>query len=126
MTILIGTQEQQSTRFRTEQEEFWAGKFGTDYIERNRGMGLVASNLAFFSRALRRTRGIGSCLEFGANIGLNLQALHQLLPRASLSAIEINSNAAHALREWMENSGGGRLSSSRFLTGRQPMPSIWR
>jgi spore coat polysaccharide biosynthesis protein SpsF len=93
--------------YQTEQEQFWAGKFGSDYIERNHGETAVASNLAFFSQALRRTHGIDTCMEFGANIGLNLRALRQLLPSATLSAIEINADAARVLREWMAASGGG-------------------
>ena len=40
-------------RFRTEQEAFWAGDFGADYIGRNEGDRLLASNLDFFARALR-------------------------------------------------------------------------
>jgi spore coat polysaccharide biosynthesis protein SpsF len=31
----------------TPQEEFWAGCFGTDYISRNDGNELLASNLVF-------------------------------------------------------------------------------
>ena len=38
---------------RTEQEIFWAGDFGSDYINRNKGDEAVASNIALFSRALR-------------------------------------------------------------------------
>lgn len=49
--------EQSPEEYRTEQEHFWAGKFGSDYIERNRGEAMVASNLAFFSRALRPDPG---------------------------------------------------------------------
>ncbi|WP_205407719.1 pseudaminic acid biosynthesis-associated methylase [Thiohalospira halophila] len=44
---------------------------------------------------------ISSLLEVGANIGLNLRALHQLLPEALLSGIEINPDAAQTLREWL-------------------------
>lgn len=83
--------------YRTEQEDFWAGDFGKEYIERNQGEELLASNLAFFSRALERTRNVGSAIEFGANIGMNLKALQLLLPKASLSAIEINPQAAKQL-----------------------------
>ena len=96
-----------SNGYQTDQERFWAGEFGTDYIQRNQGMAAIAANLAFFSRALRCSHGVGSCLEFGANIGLNLQALRQLLPNASLSAIEINPDAVRLLRDWMANTGGG-------------------
>ena len=78
----------------TEQEAFWRGEFGNDYSDRNRGPHWVAANSAFFSQALARTRGIGSVLELGANIGLNLMALRRLLPDARLAAVEINEKAA--------------------------------
>lgn len=81
----------------TEQEAFWAGEFGNEYIARNRGEGAVASNLAQFSRILRRTDHVESVLEIGANIGLNLRAISQLLPSARLSAVEINETAAEEL-----------------------------
>ena len=85
-------------KYKTEQEAFWAGEFGEEYIDRNEGAAPVAANLALFSEILGRTRGIGSIIEFGANIGLNLRALHQLLPAAKLAAVEINPKAAEILR----------------------------
>jgi pseudaminic acid biosynthesis-associated methylase len=60
---------------------------------------LLASNLDFFSKALRATRGIQSCIEFGANIGMNLKAIQLLHPRIQASAIEINAAAAAQLQE---------------------------
>jgi spore coat polysaccharide biosynthesis protein SpsF len=83
--------------FKTDQEAFWAGEFGTEYIERNQGEALLAANLDFFSKALRQARGIGSCIEFGANIGMNLKALQLLHPGLDSHAIEINSAAAEQL-----------------------------
>jgi spore coat polysaccharide biosynthesis protein SpsF len=83
--------------FKTEQEAFWAGDFGTDYIQRNQGDALLASNLDFFAKALRGTRGINSCIEFGANIGMNLKALNLLHPGIDAHAIEINAEAAQQL-----------------------------
>ena len=83
--------------FKTEQEAFWAGDFGTDYIKRNQGNALLASNLDFFANALRRTRNIKSCIEFGANIGMNLKALNLLHPSIDMHAIEINAEAARQL-----------------------------
>lgn len=85
--------------FKTEQEKFWAGEFGDDYIGRNMGREMVAANIAFFSRILGRTRSVRSVIEFGANIGLNLQALRALLPDVALSAIEINRKAAAELEK---------------------------
>jgi len=68
------------TSHATPQEQFWAGKFGTDYIARNRSDALLASNLAFFSSALKRAGPIASCTEIGANVGMNLKALRLLHP----------------------------------------------
>jgi pseudaminic acid biosynthesis-associated methylase len=84
--------------FRTDQEAFWAGEFGSDYIARNQGDKLLASNLNFFAKALNGARGLSSCIEFGANIGMNLKALKLLYPELDLSAIEINADAAQALK----------------------------
>lgn len=83
--------------FKTEQESFWAGSFGSEYIQRNQGDKLLASNLDFFSKALHLSRDIQSCIEFGANIGMNLKALSLLQPTCDLYGIEINSDAAQEL-----------------------------
>lgn len=85
------------TQYKTEQEAFWAGDFGTEYIGRNAGSELLASNLAFFSKALAQSHGLDSCIEFGANIGMNLRALCLLYPKQDQYAIEINSAAATEL-----------------------------
>lgn len=84
--------------FKTEQERFWATEFGDDYSRRNDGPALLASNLAFFSRALRQARGLRDCFEFGANIGMNLRALKHLYPGQRQFALEINPAAAAELR----------------------------
>lgn len=81
----------------TEQEKFWMGQFGNEYIDRNK-MG-VGSNLNLFSRILSRTKSISSVIEFGANIGLNLIAINQLLPKAHLAAVEINAQAVLELKK---------------------------
>jgi pseudaminic acid biosynthesis-associated methylase len=85
--------------FKTEQESFWAGAFGTEYIQRNQGDALLASNLDFFVKALRGTREVKTCIEFGANIGMNLKALKLLYPRLEQHGIEINADAAHELAQ---------------------------
>ena len=87
--------------FQTEQETFWAGQFGDEYISRNQGRHDLASNLAFFSRVLTKRAKIQSCIEFGANIGLNLQALRVLHPDQQQYAVEINSGAARELRKFI-------------------------
>ena len=87
------------TTFKTEQEAFWAGQFGTEYIGRNDSNELLASNLNFFAQALRRAGPIDSCIEFGANIGMNLRALKLLFPAMQQRAIEINPDAARQLAD---------------------------
>jgi len=89
--------------YKTEQEAFWAGEFGNAYIDRNQGDALLASNLDFFSKALRTTRGLQSCIEFGANIGMNLKAIQLLYPSIQASAIEINAEAAAQLSQVIES-----------------------
>ena len=83
--------------YKTPQEEFWAGEFGNDYTERNAETRWIASNVALFAKILARTSGINSVLELGANRGLNLLALKQLLPEASFAGVEINRAAATEL-----------------------------
>lgn len=85
------------TRFKTDQEAFWAGDFGDQYIGRNQGDQLLASNLDFFAKALRATRQVRSCIEFGANIGMNLKALKLLYPGLHADGIEINEEACRQL-----------------------------
>jgi pseudaminic acid biosynthesis-associated methylase len=89
-----------SKEFKTDQEAFWAGQFGDEYIGRNQGEPLIGSNLALFSAALAKTSGVKSLLEFGSNIGLNLRAIRQLLPHVELDAIEINARAVEHLKAW--------------------------
>jgi spore coat polysaccharide biosynthesis protein SpsF len=83
--------------FETEQERFWAGESGDDYVDRSQGAHLIASRTAMWSRILRSCGSIGSVTEFGANIGLNLRALRNLLPGAELTGVEINAKAAQIL-----------------------------
>jgi spore coat polysaccharide biosynthesis protein SpsF len=85
--------------FKTEQEKFWMGEFGTKYSERNIGEQLLASNIAFYSRIMARTTNVKSVIEFGANVGLNLIAIKNLLPSVELSAIEINQTAVKELEQ---------------------------
>lgn len=87
------------TKFSTPQEEFWAGSFGDEYIARNQPEEWLATNTHLLSTALRRTGGISSAIEFGANIGINLLALRRLFPLVDLTAMEINAQAVAQLRK---------------------------
>ena len=88
--------------FSTRQEEFWAGEFGDEYIGRN---DLTPTNQAMcldkWIRILpHMPQPPASILEFGPNIGLNLRALHELIPDATLTGVEINAKAVEVLKQW--------------------------
>jgi pseudaminic acid biosynthesis-associated methylase len=87
------------SKFKTPQEAFWAGEFGSEYIGRNDSDQLLASNLNFFTKALKQAGKITSCLELGANIGMNLKALQLLYPSIELTGAEINPDAAKLLKK---------------------------
>ena len=83
--------------YKTEQENFWSSEFGDNYIDRNQN---YIVNIPFFSKVISRTFGVKSVIEFGCNVGLNLMALNNLLPRCELTGVEINSKAANELSKW--------------------------
>jgi spore coat polysaccharide biosynthesis protein SpsF len=87
--------------FKTEQEKFWAGDFGDEYIGRNKSEEYLASNLNFFSKAFNQLGQPNSIIEFGANIGMNLRAIKLLFPKIDLFGIEINKNAAEELAKFI-------------------------
>lgn len=97
---------------KTEQENFWAGQFGTDYISRNEDDRLLASNLNMFSTALRHAHRPASCIEFGANIGMNLRALKLLYPSQQQFGIEINKAASERLGSFV---GAGNVFHGSIL-----------
>lgn len=105
--------------YETDQERFWAGQFGTEYIERNQGDALLASNLHLFAQVLCRTSEVGSCIEFGANVGMNLRALRLLRPRLEMHGIEINGEAAQQLREVLPPDNVHNVSILDFQPSRQ-------
>lgn len=85
--------------YKTEQENFWASsEWGEDYIKRN-GQELIKNNINFFSSIFEKCSNIGSIIEFGSNIGMNLHAIDKLFNNVELSAIEINSEAVAELNK---------------------------
>jgi len=105
--------------FKTDQEKFWAGTFGDQYIQRNQSELLLASNISFFSKAIAQTSGVKSVIEFGANIGMNLKALSLLLPESELFAVEINCSAANQLKKTIPEKNISNTSILDFLPQNQ-------
>ena len=96
---------------KTDQEKFWEGEFGDNYIDRNQSEALHAANLKFFSTVLSRTGKVDSVFEHGANIGMNIRALKTLLPNSEMGGLEINKAAFEQLRDLI---GDGALNNSIF------------
>jgi pseudaminic acid biosynthesis-associated methylase len=84
-------------QYLTEQEAFWAGQFGNDYIKRNVGDQLTGSNASLYSQMIANCAGVKSLIEIGANIGVNLTAIRHLCPTWTLDALEINEQAVKQL-----------------------------
>ena len=86
--------------YKTEQEKYWAEKFGDDYIKRNRDLKIVSSNIRLFSEIFKFLyKPPEYVLELGANIGLNLIAIKQLIPSVQIDAVEINEKAYKELKK---------------------------
>ena len=85
--------------YKTEQEKFWAGEFGLNYIDRNNSEALLYSKVAMWASMLRATNKVNSARELGCNIGLNLIALKRLKPNIKLSGYEINKEAAQQAKQ---------------------------
>lgn len=84
--------------YKTEQETFWSGEFGDNYVDRNKNAQILAGDVNLFSSILKNTRNVKSVIEFGANIGLNLIAIKTLLPNVDISAVELNRKAVEELK----------------------------
>ena len=87
------------SEFKTSQEKFWYGEFGDQYSSRVRGEKLLSSYISMHSSILKKIMGIKTIIEFGSNIGINLDAYRTLIPEAHLSAVEINPKAVLELKQ---------------------------
>ena len=97
----------------TEQENFWIGAFGDEYIKRNEGKesseGRDYQYINQFSKIFLNNRIlINSAIEIGANIGINLDSLKILFPKCKTFGIEINKKA-HSILKNKHNSFLGSI-----------------
>ena len=94
----------------------WQGDFGDRYIARNEVTDVTVGQAEIaFGRILDQSGirdGVGSILEVGANVGINLHGLRRTLgPDVSLMALEPNTNAGARLR------GAAELGLDRVIAG---------
>ncbi len=80
---------------KAEQTTFWEGEFGVEYTKRNFHEGIERQG--FYKKILALTGGLESALELGANVGHNLDALHQLAPDMQLTGVEVNKLACEQM-----------------------------
>lgn len=112
--------------YQTEQENFWSGDFGDQYIERNGNTReFVASAIGLFSRILCRTEGIHSVIEFGPNIGLNLKAIRLLLPHVGVAQSRLTIRPCSSLGTTRFLSGRYRYMNSLYWNTSQRRRMIW-
>jgi len=79
--------------YNSEQENFWATTYATDYIKKNSSFDNQIGAEAW-AKMLKGTRGeIKTLLECGCNIGRNIEQIKMVLPEAIPSIIEISEPA---------------------------------
>ena len=87
----------------SETADFWRGDFGNSYSQRNASADLLKSKEWMFRKALSPlfTASPQRIIEFGANIGLNIDALRRIdaFSMCEYSAVEVNAAACEKLRE---------------------------
>tara|TARA_B100000427_G_C15468356_1_gene577317 strand:+ start:394 stop:1011 length:618 start_codon:yes stop_codon:yes gene_type:complete len=88
---------------RNEQETFWESDFGDEYSKRNNIEENYDKRVYEFQKYIFKVDSINSVLEIGANVGINLKVLKSLYPKLELHAVEINKDAAEALRDIIPN-----------------------
>jgi pseudaminic acid biosynthesis-associated methylase len=107
-----------SKAYRTEQERFWATTYAEEYIQRNREfdheLGASAWRLI-----LEKAGRIDNYLEFGCNIGRNIEQLKRVLPEAEASVIEISEPAFEYVTSayTLANAFNGSILDSRYESG---------
>ena len=85
--------------YKTEQEKFWQGDFGDNYIYRNKKKFLIKNNFFLFKKIFSNFFKIKSLIEFGPNIGLNIIALKKIFKLNLITAVEINKNACSQIED---------------------------
>ena len=78
-------------KFITEQEIFWSKKFGDSYTKRNANSNIRVNIIG--RDLLKNNLKINSALEFGSNVGYNLDVLKIIFPNIKIYGVEINKKA---------------------------------
>ncbi len=79
-------------------EALWAGRFGNEYIERNRA---AANGRESFWKEITSKYSFERVLEVGCNVGANLRWLSAFVPSREVYGVDINENSLAELRQKM-------------------------
>ncbi len=82
-------------KFKTEQELFWVGSFGDQYIKRNNNTNRM---LTIGKNLLTNNVKVNNVIELGANTGSNLDTIKKVYPNTSILGVEINKKAYKILK----------------------------
>ena len=77
-------------------EEFWAGKFGNEYLERNQ---VNWQERAPFWQSAVEYCAPATALEVGCNRGHNLQAIQSVDSSIELYGVDVNATAVEEARQ---------------------------
>lgn len=99
----------------SEQEIFWVESFGDEYTRRNKTP--TGLRRGFFESILRRTSGVATVCELGANRGDNLAAISEIAPHLDLTGVELNQTAVDAMTAQVPNVTAVRSSIQDFAPG---------
>lgn len=76
---------------KSAQTLFWEGEFGDEYAKRCDFDPL--KRVPFWKKIINHAHDAKSICELGANIGINLKAIHQIKPEIELLGVEANKSA---------------------------------
>lgn len=77
-------------------EDFWAGQFGNEYLQRNQ---IDPASRKLFWQSVVEYCQPASMLEVGCNRGHNLVAIQQLQPGIDVHGVDINAQAIEQARQ---------------------------
>ena len=87
---------------KNDQELFWKVKYSKNYIQKNTNFNKKLL-IEGWNKMLKSIDSPKTILEFGPNVGRNIEALNQIFPQADKTAVEISVDACAILNKKFEN-----------------------
>lgn len=102
--------------FNSEQEKFWATTYAKEYIKKNQEFDHDLGAEAWGKMLAKVNSEIQSYLEFGCNIGRNIEQINKVLPNAQPAIIEISKPAFNFVcsRYKLSHAFNGAILESSF------------